>query len=383
VSLRRCSSPLVVALLSVLVVACAPESRRIPDPNAAAEDSEEEPLEGAEPKPGKETEGTGGKHGNHSSGSGGSGSGGSHAGGSASGGGHSGSDGSGSGAAPSAVDARPLMGSSRSRQTTCSRWKADRQGLDEGTWSGSLRSCDPGQISDAGIESALRMVNLYRWLADLPAVTTTPERNRIAQACALMQHANFPRHGLDHTPPHSWDCYSEAGAAGAITSNLSAGPGVTSVGAYMLDLGNESHLGHRRIVLANFLGPIGLGSTGPGGASCLQAIPGTGDAGKAWLAWPPPGYFPSDAYSYPPYSLDSTGWSIQSEDIDLSAAQVEVTVNGRSRPVRVHELHERSGGTGAIRIVPDDWSVRSGERYVVRVTRIAGSIEYELEIVDC
>jgi hypothetical protein len=227
------------------------------------------------------------------------------------------------------------------------------------------------------------MVNLYRWLADLPAVTTTPARNHVAQACALLQDANFRREGLDHDPPRTWDCYSDEGAAGALTSNLAGGPGVTSVGAYMLDLGNESHLGHRRVILSNFLGPIGLGSTGLGGASCMQAIPGTGDAGKAWLAWPPPGFFPSDAYSYSSYSLDTTGWSIQSEDIDLSSARVEVTENGEDRPVRVRELDGRAGSTGAIRVVPDHWRVRAGERYLVRVSGIATPLEYEFEILDC
>jgi hypothetical protein len=353
----------IVAL--VALSACAPESRRVPDPNAAAEDSEEATLE--EPEPTEDTPDTGGSRGAHPSGTGGS----------------TGGSSASSGGAPSAAESRPLKGSSRTRQATCSRWKADRTGLDEGTWSGSIRRCDPGEISEQGIESALRMVNLYRWLAELPQVTTTPERNRIAQACALLQDANYSRHGLDHDPPRTWDCYSDEGAAGALTSNISAGPGVTSVGAYMLDLGNEADLGHRRIILSNFLGPIGLGSTGRGGASCMQAIPGTGDAGKAWLAWPPPGFFPSDAYDYPPYSLDTTGWSIQSEDMDLSSARVEVTAGGAERRVRVHELHGRYGSTDALRVVPMGWSVRAGETYAVRVTGIATPIEYELEIVDC
>jgi hypothetical protein len=349
----------------VALSACAPESRRVPNPTIGTEEPEEVTRE--EPEPTPEHPETGGRDGAHSSGTGGAAAGGRPS----------------SGGAPSAVEARPLRGSSRTREATCSRWRADRAGLDEGAWTGSIRRCDAGEISDVGTESALRMVNLYRWLADLPSVTTTPERNRIAQACALLQDANFRRDGLDHDPPRSWDCYSEEGAIGALTSNLSGGPGVTSVGAYMLDLGNEEGLGHRRVILSNFLGPIGLGSTGRGGASCMQAIPGSGDAGKSWLAWPPPGFFPGEAYSYPPYSLDTTGWSIQSEDLDLSSARVEVTANGEERPVRVLELQGRHGSTQAIRVVPEHWRARAGERYVVHVTGIATTIEYELEIVDC
>jgi hypothetical protein len=359
-SVRSFSLAGVVALLALS--ACAPESHQVPNPSAAAEEATL-----GDPEPTQEPSGTGGKSGAHPVSTGGSAGGSSPP----------------SGEAPSALDARPLKGSARTRQATCSRWKADRADLDEGRWTGNLKRCDAGALEENGIESALRMVNLYRWLADLPAVTTTPARNRIAQACALLQDANFRREGLDHDPPRSWDCYSDEGAAGALTSNLSGGPGVTSVGAYMLDLGNEEHLGHRRIILSNFLGPIGLGSTGPGGASCMQAIPGSGDAGKAWLAWPPPGYFPSDAYSYPPYSLDSTGWSIQSEDIDLSSAEVEVRVNGTVVPVRVTPLHGRSGSTNAIRIVPLGWRPHSSERHSVTVTRTSTPIAYEFATVDC
>jgi hypothetical protein len=116
----------------------------------------------------------------------------------------------------------------------------------------------------------------------------------------------------------------------------------------------------------------------------MQALPGTGDAGKPWVAWPPPGLFPMDAYSsYPPHSLDSTGWSIQSEEIDLSSAEVEVRANGAVVPVRVMPLQGRSGSTNGIRIVPRGWRARSGETYSVTLTRTSTPIAYEFEIVDC
>jgi hypothetical protein len=376
----------VAALLGVVATAgaCEPLSRRLPDPEGAGVGVEDPELEGPEvSEPGGGAGGsgaalppcTGGSAGvGTQAGSGGAGSGGAGSGGAGSGG--AGSGGAGSGGSTAGSDGAL-------RQIVCGRWNADRQELSEGRWSGNVEHCDAGEISADGIDSALRMVNLYRWLAALPAVTTTPERNRLAQECALMQHANWKRSGLSHEPPRSWECYGEDGATGSMTSNLSTGPGVTSVGAYMLDLGNEDHLGHRRIILSNFLGPIGLGSTGPGGASCMQAIPGSGEAGKPWVAWPPPGLFPMDAYSYPPYSLDSTGWSIQSEAIDLSSAEVEVRANGSVVPVRVMPLQGRSGSTNAIRIVPRGWRARSGEKYSVSVTRTSTPIAYEFEIVDC
>jgi hypothetical protein len=368
----------IAALLGAIafVGGCDPVSHRVPAPEGAAgagaEDPELETPDVSEP-----SSGAGGSGPVLAPGTGGS----AGVGGQATGGG-AGATGVGGQATGGGAGA-PAVFTSALHQSVCGRWNADRRDLNEGSWSGNIERCDAGEISGDGIESALRMVNLYRWLAGLPAVTTTPERNHLAQACALMQHANWRRSGLQHAPPRHWECYSEDGATGAMTSNISAGPGVTSVGAYMLDLGNEDNLGHRRLILSNSLGPIGLGSTGRGGASCMQALPGSGEAGKPWLAWPPPGLFPMDAYSYPPYSLDSTGWSIQSEEIDLSSAEVEVRANGAVVPVRVTELSSRSGSTNAIRIVPIRWRARSNEKYSVTVTRISTPIAYEFEIVDC
>src|SRR5262249_12178873 len=150
----------------------------------------------------------------------------------------------------------PVTGGTRTAADTCTRWKADRANLAEGTWSGNLAGCVAGDISADGRANALRLFNMYRWLADLPAVVTGPSRDMQAQACALMMDAN---NMLSPEPPTTWTCYTELGAMGASTSNISGGPGVSSVAGYMLDSGNETTHGHRRIILSNRLGPIGLG----------------------------------------------------------------------------------------------------------------------------
>jgi hypothetical protein len=224
------------------------------------------------------------------------------------------------------------------------------------------------------------MYNLVRWLADLPPVETEQERNDMAQACALMMTANGK---LSHEPPMSWECYSELGADGARTSNISSGPGVMSVQLYMIDDGNLTTFGHRRIILSNELGPIGLGSAGEDGSSCMQNIGGEGDAGKAWTAWPPPGPFPIQAYGNQWASLDDTGWSIQSEDIDLSGAIVSITAGGEPRPVQVEELTGNYGGARAIRIAPSGWQAEPGTTYAVQVAGTSTPIAYEVQMIDC
>ena len=176
----------------------------------------------------------------------------------------------------------------------CARWSADRVDLDEGSWSGSTDTCEPGDISASGRDNALRLVNLYRWMAGLPEVDTSPERDEAAQACALMMRAN---NTLDHGPPASWDCYSELGAEAAGRSNLSTIPGVRSVDGYIVDFGqnNAATLGHRRWILSNWLTDIGLGSTDR--HSCMHVVGGDGDAGAEWTAWPPPGPVPLQAFT--------------------------------------------------------------------------------------
>jgi hypothetical protein len=275
----------------------------------------------------------------------------------------------------------PPSDAGRDEVGTCARWKADRADLSEGVWSGNVANCDPGDISAPGKVNALRLFNLYRWLADLPPIVNAPDRDMEAQACALMMDAN---NMLSHTPPTTWLCYTALGAMGANTSNISGGPGVSSVDLYLIDTGNETTFGHRRIVLSNQLGPIGLGSTGAGGYSCMQNIGGTGNAGKTWLAWPPPGVFPLQAYMpNARSSLSMTGWSFQSERMVLTNAQVTITSGGTNMPVTVSQQTGNYGNNTAIRILPMGWTVAAGQTYSVSITGIATPISYDVQIASC
>jgi len=272
-------------------------------------------------------------------------------------------------------------GGARSADATCARWKADRANLAEGTWSGNVASCTVGDISADGRANALRLFNMYRWFADLPAVVTEASRDAQAQACALMMDANDM---LSHEPPTTWLCYTDIGAMGASTSNISGGPGVSSVAAYLIDTGNETTFGHRRIVLSNRLGPIGLGSTGQGGASCMQNIGGTGNAGKMWVAWPPPGPFPMQAYGSGSRTLSQTGWSVQTtRSISLTSATVTVTSGGADRPVTLSQLTGSYGESNAIRLVPMGWTPAAGQSFTVTVSGVSIPISYTIDFVDC
>ena len=105
----------------------------------------------------------------------------------------------------------------------------------------------------------------------------------------------------------------------------------------MIDNGNATTIGHRRWILSNSLGPIGLGGTDR--ASCMWTLGGSGRAGKTWMAWPAAGD-DSAAGDHPSRgsSVDSTGWTIQSDNINLAGAQVTVTIDGAAQPVTVTQL---------------------------------------------
>lgn len=271
-------------------------------------------------------------------------------------------------------------GGSRLEQV-CRRWVCDTADRSEGTWSGSTAACDPGDISAGGRANALKLVNLYRFLCELPPVATDPGYDQAAQECALMIHANG---ALNHDPPTSWSCYTATGAGGAMTSNEASTAGVVAVGLYMVDPGNPTTIGHRRWILSNSLGPIGLGSTD--GWSCMKVIGGAGSAGRPWTAFPAPGPFPVDAMiDVFGQSVDDTGWSVQSDSIDLGGATVQVVRDGTDTlSVSVFDLAQYYGATWALRFEPQGWATQAGHDYAVTVTPASGpAISYTVNAVGC
>ena len=215
-------------------------------------------------------------------------------------------------------------------------------------------------------------------MAGLPEVKSDSTRNSGAQKCALMMDAN---NTLSHSPPTSWTCYDATGASTAGKSNIASTPGVEAVDLYMIDPGNETTIGHRRWILSNSLGPIGLGSTSS--YSCMWVIGGSGGGSKAWTAWPPPGDFPFEAVSVSWSSLDSTGWTLQSDSISLSGAKVSITDGGTDRPVTVTTLGANYGSSYAIRMLPKGWTAQAGHTYHVSVTGVSPAITYDVKMVAC
>ena len=125
----------------------------------------------------------------------------------------------------------------------CARVLQDRAGLTEGMWSGPASTCAPGSMSLEWQERALRSTNLYRWLAGQPPLALDADANPGLQDCSVMMHAAG---ALSHNPSPEWPCYTQAGAAGAGSSNLAGTPAVSAVDLYMVDPGNSTTIGHHR-----------------------------------------------------------------------------------------------------------------------------------------
>jgi len=273
------------------------------------------------------------------------------------------------------------------RQTqVCLRWACDRRDMSEGTWNGQVNPvCDPGDMTAAARANALRLVNLYRFIANQPAVVTDATKDANAQACALMMDAN---NTLSHTPPSTWACYTSAGATAAGQSNICSGRAVKCVDMYMSDYGsgNAASIGHRRWLLSNSLGPMGIGGTT--GGSCHLVIGGSGSSTQPWIAWPPPGPVPLEAINIPGVqSVDSVGWTVQSYGSawNLAGAVATVKDNGTSVSVTTTQLGANFGSPYAIRINPQGWTSQAGHTYDVEVLRPDGGVllNYQVQPVTC
>jgi MYXO-CTERM domain-containing protein len=270
-----------------------------------------------------------------------------------------------------------------SADEVCRRWVCDRADMSEGVSTGDVTSCDPGDLLPPGRPNALKLVNLYRFLTGMPAVTEDPTFDIDAQDCAIIQAAN----GLSHTPTSTDTCYDATGATASNRSSICGGQAVGCIDLYMDDSANATgpNFGHRTWILANSLGPVGFGSVGSGGrtmtASCFYQVGGTGKAGVAYVGWPPAGPVPLQAFTAT--ELDKSGWSLQSDTINLDTATATVMDGTTNEPVTVSTKLGSYGAKYAMGITPNGWTSLAGHSYVVTIGGTTTPISYTVQVVDC
>lgn len=199
----------------------------------------------------------------------------------------------------------------------------------EQAWNGSVSGCDAGSRSTAEKERIVGLVNLHRYAAGVPPLLGPhAPSDALAQEAALLMEAN---NALDHTPPTSWRCWSQAGADGASDSNIAIGyTSWQQVLAYMVDDGdNNEAVGHRQWLLEPTLERVGVGATTRGGAIRVIDVPTRASTGPRVVAWPVAGASPS--------FLVPTRWSVSFHSLDtkLKDATVHVTRNGQPVPIKL------------------------------------------------
>ena len=134
-----------------------------------------------------------------------------------------------------------------------------------------IEACTSGIPSDSEKQKVLARLNYLRAIHGLPAVVYSTEGDEITAECALIIAANNTDGNnlqLSHTPPQSWDCWSQQAYDGCNSSNIHVGWAKGSdlsqeesseiVDSFMRDKGVDS-IGHRRWLLDPWLGHISFG----------------------------------------------------------------------------------------------------------------------------
>ena len=209
-----------------------------------------------------------------------------------------------------------------------------------------------GELSPSFLDSGLTYFNYIRYLAGLPAVQLSDEKNTAAQYGAVVMAANNELAHFPTRPEDMDDAFYQAGCAATSTSNISM-RGTSSAGNLQLDVlqsaiagqmsdsgsNNLSVLGHRRWLLNPQLLYTGFG--------CADAefdgtyyrtyvdVPVFDCSGAAvdynFVAWPASGNMPVQEFAITdPWSisLNPTKYAVPAlEDLTVTLARV---VDGKS-----------------------------------------------------
>lgn len=200
-------------------------------------------------------------------------------------------------------------------------------------WTGNVSGCVAGSTSAAHRSHTLRVLNLLRGFAGVPALVEETDPLVLAQqqAAALIVQAGT----LSHTPDPSAPCYTAAGARGARVSNLASGAnGVPAVGGFLADRGAANWgVGHRIGLLTPNVRTFAAGDTATSSAMALNDLSPVIDRDQA-VAWPSAGYFP--------YLLVPPRWSFSLANTAADFREATVTLRnvqtGQLVPVTLEPL---------------------------------------------
>ncbi len=172
------------------------------------------------------------------------------------------------------------------RQTqVCLRWTCDRADMSEGIWNGSVPACMPGDLTVGARANALKLLNTYRFIADLPPVVTSATRDQAAQECALIQDA---ANMLSHYPDAGTPCYTDRRHGGEQQQPLERRRGADRTGWTLQTYATADNLTNAVVTITD------NGTTMPVTVSALGANYGSRYA----IRWVPMGWVSQVGHSY-------------------------------------------------------------------------------------
>lgn len=198
-----------------------------------------------------------------------------------------------------------------------------------------IDKCREGVVTADYQKKFMNAFNCVRRVAGIyDSCSLNADMNRRSQKAALIMAANGE---LTHGPEKTAKCYSEEGARGAGSSNLSLGHnGIAALFGQLNDNGGGNYfVGHRRWILNPYNSVYGHGSCGDAmsltvfGAETKEPVVNPYDPATDFVAWPSADYFPSDWLS--------SRWSFSLPKADLSAAKVSMWQSGRAVAIRQND----------------------------------------------
>jgi hypothetical protein len=269
----------------------------------------------------------------------------------------------------------PADPATRSEADVCEIWTSTHDRSSPDFWMiEPTEPCDPGVLHPAEERTALHRASVYRLLVGLYPVSVAANQIVPTQECAMMMDAN---NALSHNPPPDWECYTDAGAGGAGSSNIALGarsPAAT-VDLYIRDR-NTPSLGHRRWIFNPGMGVTAFGHKGSGG--CMYSFGGGRAHNPDFVAYPAPGPFPSAAIL--------GKWSIHGGANYQDTFTVEITNMSDMSDVPVSNVTAPAFGGLASTLA---WDVNTSQLpvdtdYRVRISDGATVVqEYTTRLVSC
>lgn len=269
-------------------------------------------------------------------------------------------------------------------------------------------SCQPGILKASVRHEMLARVNAVRALHRLPPVVHSDVDNQGAADSSLMMAVNRT---LNHTPPSSWTCFTNAGADAAASGNLIGGWGnglpwssEDALLAGWMTERNSATIGHRRWLLDPFLGQITYGRVAYQSANGDRADAATmkvfsfssnppapaASSIPDYVAYPygdyPIRYFaPGDILSFS--VVANRGGRFASGNANVRFDSAVVTVSAGSTDLPVTQVANDNVGYGLPNSI--QWRVTGLQRntsYTVRIVGVTGApqsgYEYSFRIVD-